>query len=56
MTRKIFAELNRCIDVRPICWNTLGDSYAELGEAEYRFPTQPFQKRSQAVARSGPIY
>ena len=25
--------------------NTLGDSYRELGEAEYRFLTQPFQKR-----------
>jgi len=56
MTRKIFAELSRRTNVQSVCWNTLGNFYTELDEAEYRFLTQPFQMRSHAVARSGPIY
>jgi glycosyltransferase involved in cell wall biosynthesis len=51
MTRKIFAELSRRIDVRPICWNTLGNFYTELGEAEHRFLTRPFEKSARAMAR-----
>jgi hypothetical protein len=33
MTRKIFAELSRPTDVRPIYRNTLGNFYTELGKA-----------------------
>jgi hypothetical protein len=33
MTRKIFAELGRPTDVRPIYRNTLGNFYTELGKA-----------------------
>jgi hypothetical protein len=33
MTRKIFAELGRRTDVHPICRNTLGNFYTELGKA-----------------------
>jgi len=33
MARKIFAELSRPIDVRPIYRNTLGNFYTELGKA-----------------------
>ncbi len=51
MTRKIFAELNRSTHVHPICWNTAGNFYTELGEAEYRFLTRPFEVRSHAMAR-----
>lgn len=51
MTRKIFAELNRFTRVRPICWNSAGNFYTELGEAEYRFVTRPFEVRSHAMAR-----
>ena len=51
MTRKIFAELTRSTQVHPICWNTAGNFYAELGEAEYRFLTRPFEVRSHATAR-----
>ena len=51
MTRKIFAELSRCTRVHPICWNTAGNFYTELGEAEYRFLTRPFEVRSHAMAR-----
>jgi glycosyltransferase involved in cell wall biosynthesis len=51
MTRKIFAELSRLALVRPICWNTLGNFYTELGEPEHRFLTQPFEVRSHAMAR-----
>jgi hypothetical protein len=32
MARKIFAELSRPIDVRPIYRNTLGNFYTELGK------------------------
>jgi glycosyltransferase involved in cell wall biosynthesis len=51
MTRKIFAELSRGTHVRPICWNRAGNFYTDLGEAEYRFLTRPFEVRSQAMAR-----
>jgi len=51
MTRKIFAELRRSTDVHPVCWNTVGNFYTEVGEAEYRLLTQPFEVRSNAMAR-----
>jgi len=51
MTRKIFAELTRFTHVHPICWNAVGNFYIELGEAEYRFLTRPFEVRSHAMAR-----
>jgi glycosyltransferase involved in cell wall biosynthesis len=51
MTRKIFAELSRFTHVHPICWNAVGNFYIELGEAEYRFLTRPFEVRSHAMAR-----
>ncbi len=51
MTRNIFAELSRFTHVRPICWNTAGNFYTELGEPEYRFLTRPFQVHSHAMAR-----
>ena len=51
MTRKIFGELNRFTHVRPICWNTPGNFYTELGEREHRFLTRPFEVRSHAMAR-----
>ena len=51
MTRKIFAELTRSTQVHPICWNTAGNFYTELGEPEYQFLTRPFEVRSHAMAR-----
>src|SRR5690348_930099 len=51
MTRKIFAELRRSTHVHPVCWNTVGNFYTEVGEAEYRLLTQPFEVRSHAMAR-----
>jgi glycosyltransferase involved in cell wall biosynthesis len=51
MTRKIFAELSRFTHVHPICWNTVGNFYIELGESEYRLLTRPFEVRSRAMAR-----
>src|ERR1700738_3488875 len=51
MTRNIFAELSRPSHVHPICWNTVGNFYTELGEPEYRFLTRPFQVHSRAMAR-----
>jgi glycosyltransferase involved in cell wall biosynthesis len=53
MTRKIFAELDRRagVEVRPICWNDLGNCYSNLGEREFRFLMRPFQVRSRAMAR-----
>ncbi len=51
MTRRIFAELSRCAQVRPICWNALGHFYTDLGPAEDRLLTRPFQARSGATAR-----
>jgi glycosyltransferase involved in cell wall biosynthesis len=51
MTRKIFAELSRFSHAHPICWNTAGTFYTELGEAEYRLLTRPFEVHSRAMAR-----
>ena len=51
MTRKIFAELNRQVPVRPICWNSVGHRYTDLGETELRFLTRPFDVHSHAMAR-----
>ena len=51
MTRKIFAELSRVTHVHPISWNTVGNVYIELGEAEYRLLTRPFDVRSEPMAR-----
>jgi glycosyltransferase involved in cell wall biosynthesis len=52
MTRKIFAELSRRrSEVRPICWNTVGNFYTDLGDPEYQFLTQPFRVRSHAMSR-----
>jgi glycosyltransferase involved in cell wall biosynthesis len=51
MTRKIFAELSRFTRVRPICWNSAGNFYTQLGEPEYGFLTRPFKVRSHAMSR-----
>jgi glycosyltransferase involved in cell wall biosynthesis len=50
MTRRIFAELNQRLDVRPISWNTAGDFYVDLGPREFQFLTQPFAAHSNAMA------
>jgi glycosyltransferase involved in cell wall biosynthesis len=51
MTRKIFSELSRFTDVRPISWNIVGNFYIELGGTEHRLLTQPFEIRSHPMAR-----
>ncbi len=51
MTRKIFAELSRVSEVRPVCWNKVGNFYTELGPAEDRFLTRPFEGRAGASSR-----
>jgi glycosyltransferase involved in cell wall biosynthesis len=50
MTRRIFAELNRRLEVRPISWNTAGNFYVELGPRELLLLTRPFAVRSSAMA------
>src|SRR5256885_11529781 len=50
MTRRIFAELNQRLDVRPISWNTSGNFYIELGPREQLLLTRPFAARSGAMA------
>ena len=50
MTRRIFAELNQRLDVRPISWNTIGSFYTELGPRELQLLTRPFAARSGAMA------
>ena len=50
MTRRIFAELNQRLDVRPISWNTAGNFYTELGPRELQLLTRPFVARSGAMA------
>jgi glycosyltransferase involved in cell wall biosynthesis len=51
MTRKIFAELSRRLNVQPISWNKVGNCYTELGQTEFGFLTRPFEARSGAAAR-----
>ena len=51
MTRKIFAELSRRTAVRPICWNTIGNFYTDLGDAELRFLSRPFDVHGPATSR-----
>jgi glycosyltransferase involved in cell wall biosynthesis len=51
MTRKIFAELSRRTPVHPVCWNPVGDRYTDLGGAELRFLTRPFDAHGPAMAR-----
>src|ERR1700720_3538647 len=51
MTRRIFAELSRRVTVQPICWNTVGNFYTDLGEAELRFLTRPFDVHGPATSR-----
>jgi glycosyltransferase involved in cell wall biosynthesis len=51
MTRKIFSELSRLTDVRPISWNIISNFYTELGTTEYRLLTRPFEVRSHPMAR-----
>jgi glycosyltransferase involved in cell wall biosynthesis len=51
MTRKIFAELSRRLNVEPISWNKVGNCYTELGQTEFGFLTRPFEARSGAAAR-----
>jgi Glycosyltransferase len=51
MTRRIFGELSRFTHVRPICWNSAGNCYTEVGRSEHRFLTRPFEVRSHAMAR-----
>ena len=51
MTRRIFAELDRRLNVQPISWNKAGNFYTELGKKEFRCLTQPFEVRSSAGAR-----
>src|SRR5258708_863513 len=51
MTRKIFTELSRRVDVVPLCWNQIGRCYQRLGPTELRFLTRPFERHSRASAR-----
>jgi glycosyltransferase involved in cell wall biosynthesis len=51
MTRKIFAELSRRLNVEPISWNKVGNCYTELGQTEFGFLARPFEARSGAAAR-----
>jgi len=51
MTRKIFAELSRRAPVHLVCWNPVGDRYTDLGGAELRFLTRPFDAHGPAMAR-----
>jgi glycosyltransferase involved in cell wall biosynthesis len=50
MTRRIFSELSRRLEVQPISWNTAGNFYTELGPREFQLLTQPFAARSGAMA------
>jgi glycosyltransferase involved in cell wall biosynthesis len=50
MTRRIFAELNQRLEVRPISWNTIGNFYVDLGPSELQLLTRPFVARSGAMA------
>jgi glycosyltransferase involved in cell wall biosynthesis len=51
MTRKIFAELSRRVNVHPICWNSIGQFYTDLGESEFGFLTRPFETRGSSSSR-----
>jgi glycosyltransferase involved in cell wall biosynthesis len=50
MTRRIFAELNQRLEVRPVSWNTAGNFYIDLGPREQLLLTRPFAARSGAMA------
>lgn len=51
MTRKIFAELSHRANVHPICWNSIGQFYTDLGDGEFRFLTRPFDAHGSASSR-----
>src|SRR5436305_2623327 len=50
MTRKLFAELEQCVSVTPICWNRLGNFYHRLGKPESVYLRSPFRNYRRAVA------
>lgn len=50
MTRRLFAELEQCLPVTPICWNRLGDFYHHLGNREATYLRKPFQGYKRAMA------
>jgi glycosyltransferase involved in cell wall biosynthesis len=51
MTRRIFAELSRRVDVAPICWNEIGRFYQRLGPTELQLLTRPFDFHPKSSAR-----
>ena len=51
MTRRLFAELTPCASVTPLCWNTIANSYHQLGKAELEYLQTPFQRYKRPVSR-----
>lgn len=50
MTRRLFAELEQRVSVRPLCWNRLGHFYHRLGDRESGYLRTPFRGYNRAVA------
>ena len=51
MTRRLFAELAARATVTPLCWNTIANSYHQLGKAELEYLQTPFRRYKRPSSR-----
>ena len=51
MTRRLFAELAAQADVSPLCWNTIANSYHDLGKSELEYLQTPFRRCKRPTSR-----
>jgi len=51
MTRRLFAELAARADLTPLCWNTIANSYHQLGKAELEYLQTPFRRYKRPASR-----
>jgi glycosyltransferase involved in cell wall biosynthesis len=51
MTRRLFSELSARVEVTPLCWNRIANSYCFLGQRELEYLHTPFLRHKTPTSR-----